>query len=83
MRIDVIHLCRLQQSGDGCPGPATAVAARAERIFPRNCLWPYCPPDDVRVDLEEPANQAGRAALTCRFALAGRAGLRMIKMMSL
>jgi hypothetical protein len=33
MRIDVIHLRGLQQRGDGCPGPATAMAAREERIF--------------------------------------------------
>jgi hypothetical protein len=27
MRIDVIHLCRLQQSGDGCPGPPAKSAS--------------------------------------------------------
>ena len=46
-RIDVIHFCRLQKGGDGCPRPATAIATREERIFSRYCLGSDGPFDNV------------------------------------
>jgi hypothetical protein len=49
MRIDVIHLRGLQQRGDGRPGPAAAMAAREERIFSCDGLWPDRPLDDVGI----------------------------------
>jgi hypothetical protein len=52
MRIDVIHLRGLQQRGDGCPGPATAVAASEQSIFSREGLRPDRPLDGIGVDLD-------------------------------
>lgn len=57
MRIDVIHLCGLQQRGDGGPGPAAAMAAREQRIFSRDGLRADCPLDGIGVDLDAAAAQ--------------------------
>jgi hypothetical protein len=57
MRIDVIHLRGLQQRGDGCPGPATAVAANEERIFSCDGLRPDGPLEGAGVHLDAAVTQ--------------------------
>ena len=57
MRIDVTHLRGLQQRGDSRPGPTATMRPSEERILPRNCLRPYCPLDNVGVDLDAAITQ--------------------------
>jgi hypothetical protein len=83
VRIDVIHLSRLQQRGDGRPGPAAAVAAGEERVFSCDGLGPDRPLDGVGVDLDAAVTQESlkSAAPGCgiadrlgEFGFAGQAG---------
>jgi hypothetical protein len=48
----VIHFRRLQQGGDGCLGPATALATREQHIFSRYCLGSDGTFDNVGIDFD-------------------------------
>jgi hypothetical protein len=59
--IDVIHLSRLQQRGDGRPSPTAAVAAGEERVFSCDGLRPDRPLDGAGVDLDAAVTQEADA----------------------
>ena len=72
MRIDVIHLSRLQQRGDGRPGPAAAMAAREERVFSCDSLGPDRPLDGVGVDLDAASLRKSLKSAAPGYAIADR-----------
>jgi len=48
---DVVHLRRLKERGDCCPGRSTALAAGEETVLSRNCLGPDGALSDFTVEL--------------------------------
>lgn len=74
MRIDVIHLCGLQQRGDARPGLAAAMASREKRIFSGDGLWPDRPLDGVGVDHDATVAQEALESKAPGWGIADRLG---------
>jgi hypothetical protein len=70
----VIHFRRLQQGGDGCLGPATALATREQHIFSRYCLGSDGAFDNIGIDFDTAVEQKAPEDLPSGGGVADRLG---------
>ncbi len=69
LRIDGIHLCCLQERRDRRPGPAAAVAASEEAIFPGDGLGSDSSLDNVGVELDAAVGQEALEYVATRYGI--------------